>query len=308
MKALTIIFALMLTGCGGAVLTSNQWPPSPAHDPAFLNYGLPHAYLPITIKRDEESLSVTFGAPIYVRDALWENNFRLNFHHEWYTGDTLMVQTDGAGLLAAVNTTSKNQIVPIMNQALALAGQVERALTVNLVPGRATKPPPCATGFAITYTFDPHKQSDIDELNWILASNNACVSIDGPASTLEDRLDDVAGAPPSCSGSQGCVGDGIFYRAARAYKIGVIDTKGETTKCRFVFTAPDPSLMYFMPLVRDWLVKFDVKLTFDRGVLTKFEASKPSQALAALQLPTDVIKSILGLDTPTSNSSVAKTK
>jgi hypothetical protein len=66
------------------------------------------------------------------------------------------------------------------------------------------------------------------------------------------------------------------------------------------FQAPDAAV-YAIPMRRDNFVKFDVKLTFDHGVLTGYTSNNPSQALAVLQIPSDLIKDIIGLNASSSS-------
>jgi hypothetical protein len=87
----------------------------------------------------------------------------------------------------------------------------------------------------------------------------------------------------------------IYFRALRMYRMNV--HLSETASVQFLFSAPDQDATYAIPMNRKAFVKFDVKLTFDHGVLTKFESNDPSQALAVLQIPANLIKDILGLET-----------
>jgi hypothetical protein len=321
--ASALLISLLASSCGGVVLSSKPLA-TPTDDPAFLNYGLPRAKLVLAVKQslnkttDFCDLSVTSEKLVFVRDPDPKFNYRLIQHNEWFTSDTLTVETDGAGLLKAINATSENKAVDILRQGLDLSTQVVKATDVK-GPGAS----PCPSE-SFNYVLDPENDLGPDsELNKALGRFKLRATI-RPLETVSDAVKECDG----CRIDE-TRGDGIYYRVLRSYSLDVetfdvgTEEAGQAAVCALapanckikmrtltsiVFAAPDAKRTYFMPLRRKWFVKFDAKLTFDRGVLTKFESANPSQALAALQLPGDVIKSILGLSTATSSSAVSKSK
>jgi hypothetical protein len=78
----------------------------------------------------------------------------------------LSVQTDDVGLLTAINTTSENQTLAIVDQAFAVAAQAEK---VPLL--RATSTAANCTAFSLTIIFNPLEKSQRDTLNDLIVRN-----------------------------------------------------------------------------------------------------------------------------------------
>jgi hypothetical protein len=297
---LTIVtLPLVLTGCAATVLSSDQL--STSSSAPYIDYGLPRALVTLTVKVKDHLAVASIGEKqIYIRDPDPKNNFRLVQHHSWYTNDTLDVQTDGAGLLKSISVVSENQTYAIANQALSLTNQVVSGFGQAKIESIECKRKAAAE---VTYTFDPFSK-DIEKVNALLVSPEIgiCISISNPVPYVSADY-----AFGGCGSD--CPANGIFYRTLRHYRMSVTDIEAASAPpSQIVFSAPDVLHTYYVPLERKWFVKFDAKLDFDRGVLTGFKSSSPSEALAALQIPGDVIKNIIGLSTASSSSSISKTK
>lgn len=305
-----LMASLVLAGCGGPVLGTSELPKSaPADDSAQLTYGLPIAYFPITIKRDDKcTVTASLDKPVFVRDPNW--NLRLDYFHHSYTNDTLSVQTDDVGLLTAINTTSENQTLAIVDQAFAVAAQAEKIPPLL----KATAAGPNCTAFSLTYIFNPLEKSQRDTLNDLIVKNEGSVKNvhvgDVTLVGTNEMYHGASCAQGGCSLPQpgycldAATNQCIYFRKMRSFVLPVV-VENANTEVDLFFQAPD-SAIYAIAMRRDDFVKFDVKLTFDHGVLTGYTSTNPSQALAVLQIPSDLIKDIVGLDTSSSSAATAK--
>jgi hypothetical protein len=297
--------SLALTGCGGPVLGTTELPKSgTADDSAQLTYGLPVAFFPITIKRDDKcTVTASLDKAVFVRDPNW--NFRLDYFHHTYTNDSLSVQTDDVGLLTAINTTSENQTLAIVDQAFAVAAQAEKAPPIRMLTATA----PACTAFSLTYVFNPLEKSQRDALNDLIVKNEGSVKNvhvgDVTLVGANEAYHGASCAPAGCSLPQpafcldAATNQCIYFRKMRSFALPVV-VENANTEVDLFFQAPDATI-YAIPMRRDDFVKFDVKLTFDHGVLTGYASNNPSQALAVLQIPSDLIKDIVGLNTSSSS-------
>jgi hypothetical protein len=324
-KIVLLVAAIALGGCGGPVIGSQPDTTSPTagsapnafpgNDYRLPTYGLPIAYFPITIKRDDKCvLTASLDKPVYARDP--GKNYTLAYYHHSYTDDSLTVQTDDVGLLMGINTTSENQQLAIVDQTVALAAQVARLtaqLNVHLplarLNGPAPKvnvapPPPTCAAFSLTYVFDPlnaRGSVGVDALNVLLKPAKAHVE---PAQIIGAGMGGAKDDTTFCTARDAEAGQCVYFRVTRTYALSVEDDQDATNHgITLLLQAPDPDHDYAIPLRRKDFVKFDVKLTFDHGVLTSFASNDPSQLLAVLAIPSDLIKDVLGFGTSGSGSS-----
>ena len=186
----------------------------------------------------------------------------------------------------AVNSTSENNIGAIIDQAFAIAAQAEKLAATKAAT-------PCRIPTA-TYVFDPLNDDERVHINAL-----AHITIDRPVPLGGRKTipSDTVPCPMPAKDAQSGSGEApcIYFRALRMYRMDV--HLSEIASVQFLFSAPDQDATYAIPMNRKAFVKFDVRLTFDHGVLTKFESNDPSQALAVLQIPANLIKDILGLET-----------
>jgi hypothetical protein len=315
--------AVALAGCGGPVLGTMDASQPPDKDYSTqLTYVLPVAYFPITIKRDNNcNLTASLDKPVFARDPEW--NLRLNYYHHGYTNDTLSFQTDDVGLLAAINTTSENQSLSIINQAFTdTTGWMTLSLPLFKVP---VSPPQCSP-FSVTEILNPlvwyerdnleesltkgdKKNEDNDVSNVTLSEpyivgrkrglglGSFIVGGNGPCD------DGLCVSPLSknalCTDRDSNADQCIYFRRMQTFAWRIADRKSRTDII-LTFQAPDTAI-YAIPMRRNDFVKFDVRLTFSHGVLTGYTSNDPSKMLAVLQIPSDLIKGIVGLDTSSSN-------
>ncbi|MBU6299722.1 MAG: hypothetical protein KJS68_15900, partial [Alphaproteobacteria bacterium] len=211
------------------------------------------------------------------------------------------------GLLTAINTTSENQTLAAVDQAFAVAAQIAK---VTALMARPTGAKTCQA-FSLTFVFNPLEASQRKALNALLEANGGDkVEVgDVTVAGTNEKYDWTSCAHGACTlplldyclATDKATNQCIYFRRMRTFVLPIID-KDDNAEVDLSFQAPDAAI-YAIPMRRDDFVKFDVRLTFDHGVLTGYASNNPSQALAVLQIPSDLIKDIVGLN---SSSSAAK--
>lgn len=274
-----------LAGCSSFVVSDRL----PGHDGAY--YALPRAQLPVTIVRSGCELEATFADISYVPDLAAQ--YRLRLDHNWFSQDKLTVVTDADGLLMSVNGKSVDQTSQILKDAARLAATVSfrSASGGPLGAGEKGGDFDCSKSdegdFSSVVLVDP--TSTREQL--MVISSNLGNGVTVGARALGES--ETPSTPVDCA-------EVVCFRAMRPYVISVEQAEtppneGNYKKkaFRFMVLAPDPNLVMGVRLDRQLLSTSDVKLTFDHGVLTKYDTVKNSEASSLLQLPLDVAAEVL---------------
>lgn len=300
MKSMAIVFviATVLSGCSSSLIETAALPAS--NSPVVAYYALPRALYPLKIVRKQCELSVSLEKATYVPEP---TRFAINYKPTDFSHDTLTVQTDASGLLMAVNGTSESQVGAIVGAVADLAVKAGTLATID-----KSRTPNCPdSDFDISFLVDPAQDGGgLDALatrlsklgvtlkNWQLSNSTLGTTL--PVKPLPDY------AHPQALN----VTNGIWYHPAVSTKIDLEFKYAKATLDRqFEVVGPERTRFYFIPFQRRGVAKLDIKLEFDHGMLTKYSSDDTSQLLAAIQLPADIVKSILGLSTSSSGSAVA---
>ena len=91
--------------------------------------------------------------------------------------------------------------------------------------------------------------------------------------------------------------EGVYYRAAFPYRLIVKakDKDGITKVVERIVLLPNESPAYLFDLRRTAFVKKTYDVQFENGFLTSAKINKPSELLAGVSLPVDIIKSIASI-------------
>lgn len=325
--------ALSVAGCAGMVVGTGAFPEaSDEPSPVMHYYSLPRMVYPLEIKCSKETLTVTLGKAMYLPDDKYR--FRIVYRHNEFSNDTITIKTDSSGLLAAVNADAEYQTSAIAGKAVELVRmftgtgiEAFDGAAPTPTPGGPTRPCVGEAKYDETILIDPSETADSQagQLASIRTTYGVAIRVAGaevgprphvlPANVSCSARRSESETPRLRCVSNEIVADGIYYRPAAAYDLTVrVCTKIASAECdgdprsirRHRLIAPDPTRVFYIPFDRKMFAKFDVKLTFDHGMLTTFQSTDTSEFLAALQVPGDVIRSILGLSTSSSTSAVAK--
>jgi len=319
----TALAAVALGGCTGPIINSADFPGTSTTAGSVVEayYSLPLVRYPLALKRDEKcAITVSLGAPVYVPDPQhrYAITYRTDRTYRIFSTDTLTVQTDSSGLLAAVNSTSENQTAKITSDFFDLAKAVGglAALRVNEPIKKLKKTPPPCNAFDISTDIDlsdfpllTQKQIVIPQLAQLTQMKNNNFDIKGVTVVLTRTAYGMDQAADSSTVFKGT--DAIFYRPAAAYKLAIqVDDDHPLSTTPHIgrdyeVIAPDENRIFAIRLDRKTFAKFDVQLTFEHGMLTKFASNDTAEALAALEIPADIVKGIIGLGTPSAGSAAA---
>ena len=90
-----------------------------------------------------------------------------------------------------------------------------------------------------------------------------------------------------------CKPDNVCFRTKSVYPLIFEENNKEIQ--RVYIPLPDRTRIGNIAVTRAAFVNKVTKLTFDNGVLTKFDINKPSESIAAIQIPIDIAKSIISI-------------
>ncbi|MFZ1990474.1 MAG: hypothetical protein WAW96_11970 [Alphaproteobacteria bacterium] len=322
--------ALVLVGCSDLIETTNF--PDKTHPTAqvIAYYALPRAYYPLKISLKKCELSVSVDPATFLPEP---SRYVIQYSRHDFTHDKLTIETDASGLLRSINSESAGETAALIGAPLELAAKVlspALAVASKAVAGRQGEVPTggCPKDFDLTYQFDPAVDQETEQARiqsnlpvegsepeiTIKIRKSVTLGEDLQSKTLDEDVQSKLARPHPLEQYEAPTGatKGVWYRPAIAsrFKFNFTISKGEpnTIERDFVLAYPDPDRAFFIPFKKRGLAKLDVSLTFDHGMLTKYESDDQSQVLAVLQLPGDLVKSILGLSTSSSGSVAAAPK
>lgn len=299
------------------------------------SYQLPRGLVPVTIKRAKCALSVVIGAPsvhpagpkyriAYNHDILYDDTVSVETKGGLLAGinsisvnQTPAVIAGGIGLAGEVAKLLESTITaPSLIKSETPSG----GALVQVCPDVEI------TRFADPFLLE-NPTGTVMIVDPVLASANIDVSLSESQNPIAHEFVDRSPPilAPDCLDLQGHMElsrSGVCYRPVTEKWIEAVavdrvqfvekaclESKAEdaakecavkleekrTVVSEQIVSLPDINRLYYIPLDRKHLTKFDVKLTFDRGMLTKFESTDPSEALAALSVPSTIVRAILGL-------------
>jgi hypothetical protein len=96
---------------------------------------------------------------------------------------------------------------------------------------------------------------------------------------------------------------GAAFRPMRPYAV-LLRKHGKVLSSQQVFL-PNESHVYYYPVTRAAFVKKVTTLNFDEGILTEVKVTKPSEALAFMEIPLALVKAIASLPGEIIDNSIA---
>jgi hypothetical protein len=276
-----VLAAVMAAGCSSFIKGERL----PGTDGAY--YALPRGIVPLSLARDKCALTLTPPPKIdYVPDP--QAQYRLRLDHHAFAKDTLIVETDPAGLLKTVNGTADDQFPQVLEGLVQLVGVFQGA--APKAPLASADKSPCeAMDFAaIKMSVDP--TIDGNAVPGAAGEGLHVLGIKITAEPLDPVQSGVGGPVPNCM-------EVVCFRPARAYIIKVRQEHPllQTVEHRLLVTAPDPTIVLGVKLERQPFVSANVTLGFQNGMLTSYQTTKHSEVVSALQLPLNVGAAIIGV-------------
>ena len=275
--------ALVLAACQSDILSSRYVADSGGDSDLTPYYYLPKATVKIAISDAVNGNAKTFQLSVvstrYIPDP--KHLYRIDVDQSAFAHDDIDVQTTADGLLTSVRGKSKDQTGAIFGKLAELAKEVVKF-----------------TAFAEQEIFsdelDPSDPSDIARINNVLSR----FKYEG-----DPRLSIKVRSPePDLLARDGerCI-TGICYRAPIPYIIDLIQTRLEGINTleeildSAIAVVPNEARIGSIVVDRAAFVEKETTITFTSGMLTGLKMNKPSEALAAAQVPVDVAKTILSI-------------
>jgi hypothetical protein len=245
-----------------------------------LDYFLTKGIVSLTIKSNAPStgqpnVSLTINTVAYIADP--DFHYSVSINHDVLFDDDITVTTDGTtGLLKSINTTTTDQ-TPAILETLAQA-------PVSILKLTSEKISSTASSFNITFNLDPTSVEDRTRLNQILKALTPAIQFNAkPVVPLPYGPNML----PDC-------GFNICFRTAMAYALE-LSTTDDAVVARQIVVLPNKYVLGQVPITRAPFVTKKFVMAFTNGMLTSLQITNPSEALAFVQIPIAIAKSIASI-------------
>lgn len=241
----------------------------------------------------------------YVADTA--QRYRAKLVHPIGRKDALTLSTTASGLLSSGNSIASDQSAAIAQAIGGLIGApagLQNFATENIrlfsqvtateatpeVPGPPPNPCTLRAPFEFSYLLDPSNASHLEHFITALRRRHAHYKIEVTSAAGQAIV--AAAAPVG--------GDGLFYRrnlphvmSAYVREPDVEAAADEAAAVAILFEMPNASPTEFVGYPTGALTETKYTIAFESGMLTSYNTERPSELLAAVNLPLDVVKAIL---------------
>lgn len=280
--------ACLLAGCAGSTIES-----LPANTPGSGTAGVTPASLAYNLPRTLVQVTKT-GAKLTMEERLVpdvEHSYLVNYVPSALASDSWTVTVDAqTGFLSSAEVAFDDKTGEIAKSLAKSVGRVATSLS-----GRAAE-----RAKDLDFVFDPNDPASFEraaailerELGFDLVCTGAC----GPSSAPVDKVHDQ-----------------LLFRHAMPMVLTLCDAAGggcDTNPPTHVFRlrSVNASPILGVPAPRSAMVQRKAKVTFTNGVPSSVSHTKPSEALALVALPGDIIGAVFGgiVDGLTGRTDIAK--
>lgn len=211
------------------------------------------------------------------------HRYYLTFNASAWSDDTVKIEFSPEGFLKRIETITDDKTGAIIEKLAELGTKIAEA--VAMIPEFVDRDM-AETKMIYTTVFDPFNLVEMQRVNQELAAINKTVSI-------EARLIDVA----DIDDKKGVINfdkpvGGIYARPIASAELTM---KAGTSIQRHLFTLPHPLKVHFVALTRPRFIKSSFTMDFDMGFPKSIAVQRPSQLLSILQVPINVLSTILAL-------------
>ena len=247
-----------------------------------LHYFLPRGKIRMTgsyqKSGDESSFKITTERLI---EPYREERCFFKYRSSVLYDDEFTLEIDDNGLLKTVNSTSTDQTPAIIESMTEIAVNLFKISAELGITGKLEKKPR-----PFVYTFDPLDKKQADAAEEFLRDMGITLTIDCRKIADLGKGKDLGSKTVSSTKT-----DGVFYHPPVAVTLNFSIGKAAApdTKDSVVYTLPDYRFIECVSLRRATLVKQDTQLTFSKGMLNHVKFTRPSQALAAVQIPQKIV-------------------
>lgn len=218
-----------------------------------------------------------------------KNRFYLQYHPNTMTDDSVKVDFTPEGFLHRVETITEDKTGAIIDKLAELGKSV--AQVISGIPDFVDRS--VEERLVYEVTFDPFIVTELEAVNQELVSFK---SPDFPDffPSIEVRLFDEQESAPSAGKAVNSTdfGNGIFCRPLASAEITFKAGKGAE---RHYVTIPHPYKIHLVEIVRPRWIKYTFSMEFEKGFPKSISINRPSQMLAALNIPVRLLQSIFSI-------------
>ncbi|MFN0200487.1 MAG: hypothetical protein ACKVTZ_03155 [Bacteroidia bacterium] len=211
------------------------------------------------------------------------HRYYLTFNASAWSDDTVKIEFSPEGFLKRIETITDDKTGAIIEKLAELGTKIAEAAA--MIPEFVDRDM-VETKMMYTTVFDPFNLVEMQRVNQELAAINKSVSV-------EVRLIDVA----DIDDKKGVINfdkpvGGIYARPIASAELTM---KAGTSIQRHLFTLPHPLKVHFVAMTRPRFIKSSFSMDFDMGFPKSIAVQRPSQLLSILQVPINVLSTILAL-------------
>lgn len=243
------------------------------------HYYLPKGIVNLQISHSAAGFALALASPSVDLLPDPDHNYFLRYSPNAFTNDQIQVSFSPQGFLKHIKTSIEDQRGEFINKVTELATSIAKVAVP--VGTRSLNERIIHSG-----PLDPFNQEEMSELltNMKTVDDEAVLEIKELITTQTE------------SGERGQSeegGLGIYYRPMSTFSLNI---GGKTGVKKTLLRLPHPEKVHFIKIpIASW-VKTDVEIQFDQGGYPQsIHISKPSSALAMIQIPIDILAAILRL-------------
>lgn len=290
---------LFLSSCTALSVQSNFVEHKTSHAP-YVAYHLPKSIVSLNVSRDSKG-KVTISKATEKRVADPSARFRLNLKKIPIADDQFTLAVGTNGLLNSAKVINEDKTAEIIGSAASLVTEVGKVLTSQAL-GIGEPPTTPSQPFSVDLVFDPSDPRQAAEAARQLYSASEGIRFNLMLKTIEgDFL--YAGNRPnprnrpasnrqSVAVAKQCEGS-FCFRTTRPIIVEIRASKAKLVSRQTVDVVDSRQVSSF-DVRRAACVKKTSDLTFQNGVLTKADITKPSQVLGCISIPATILKAIVG--------------
>lgn len=260
-------------------------------------------------------------------------HFVANLNHQKNVDDKLKITTTEAGLLQSVDATSTDKTPQIVADVAEIAISVFKiAVGVPVTPpgprmAEPPKPPEktihcivgdkseekepgnykvtvfdvIASAFTYEQIFDPTEDAALKEINLKLCQLSTLFELEIKPSPKPKTEPEANSNSPATAGAKSDI-NGLAYRRQIPYTINLLKKVSSANVNKFSLKStnvllPNDAPISVLPLEAGMFVNTEYKTEFKNGMLTKVDATRPSEAAGFVSIPLNIVKRILALPT-----------
>jgi hypothetical protein len=275
--------------------------PAGPYDPASGYYVLTKTLLSIRVRKSGEDIFIDDPAAVNVADASYA--FQIRTHLSAFSEDRYEIDINSDGTLNKIKTTATDKI----GEVIKTVG----SFVVTLLTGvPSTVPPPEqralfdeAAPIVLKLSFDPSDPADVVRINQELIRQGFPLLVEacslGWEPSFNDNTQPVA-CEPAPQGHRSVADkdltlsqDGVIYRPALPWRITVKELPSGIVQSQHIVSITNRSPLLHISLDRTAFVNRVNEITFSNGIPTKIDITKPSEALAIVSIPLQILDGVL---------------